>query len=726
MDTPEKILKKIFGYDEFRPLQADIIDNILKRKDTLVIMPTGGGKSICYQIPALIFDGLTIVVSPLISLMKDQVEQLAALGVAASYLNSSLSRQEYSRTIRRIKQKKVKILYLAPEALLKPGMLEMLSAVSIDCLTIDEAHCISEWGHDFRPEYRKLAEVRSRFSNAVCIALTATATARVQKDIKTTLRFESSNEYIGSFDRENLFIRIVPKQDPVAQTISFLKQYRDVSGIIYCFSRRQVEDLYERLETMGFSIRPYHAGLPDAERKKNQELFIRDDVLIIVATIAFGMGINKPNVRFVIHFDLPKNIESYYQEIGRAGRDGLPSECLLLFSYADIQKIKHFINQKQGHEQRVANIHLQALLNFAETDVCRRRPLLHYFGETYAKHECGMCDNCLSDKKEKTDVTVYAQKFLSCVKRTGEIFGAAHIIDVLRGSEAKKVRRFGHQNLSTYGIGKELTKKQWFHLSHQFLHQGLVVQDMEYGGLSLTQKAWDVFKGTETVAGRLEEDEIRPVKNQQPEDIPEHDGRLFEKLKKKRKQIADSAGVPPYIVFSDRTLMEMSAYFPRSQKNMLRLYGIGEEKLYKYGFQFLDVICEYCEEYHIDEKPKGGTPQKSKKPKPMHKPRHIVLGEAYNSGRSIAELMSEYNIKQMTVLDHLFKYWQEGHSIRPDALLSITSISTTQQSSVLQSFDELGYEYLGPVFRAHNKEISYEDLKILRLHFLSKKVEKEA
>jgi len=463
--NPEKILKKVFGYDEFRPLQAEIIDSVLNRQDALVIMPTGGGKSLCYQIPALIFDDLTIVVSPLISLMKDQVEQLAELGIPAICLNSSISREEYGKNIGLIKQGKTNLLYIAPETLLKPGILDLLSSAGVSCLAIDEAHCISEWGHDFRPEYRQLADVRSRFSDAVCIALTATATPRVQQDIKNSLNIKSSSEYIGSFNRENLFIRIVPKADPVDQTVSFIRQFPDQSGIIYCFSRKQVEDLSETLGQKGFSVRPYHAGLSGEERKKNQELFIKDDVLIIVATIAFGMGINKP--------------------------DGLRSECMLLFSYGDIQKIKYFINQKPAHEKRMANIHLQALLKFAETDICRRIPLLGYFGEDYSIKTCGMCDNCLadkSDKKELQDITVYAQKFLSCVKRTGEIFGAAHVVDVLRGSESKKVLKFEHQTLSTYGIGKDLTKKQWFHLSRQFLHKELVTQDMEYGGLKRKEK----------------------------------------------------------------------------------------------------------------------------------------------------------------------------------------------------------------------------------------------
>jgi len=337
VDQTKTILKSVFGYDEFRPLQAEIIANVLSKEDTLVIMPTGGGKSLCYQIPALIFNGLTIVVSPLISLMKDQMEQLTELGVAAVVLNSSLTPGEYRRNVSRIKQGKAKLLYVAPETLLKPEMLEMLSSsVRVDCITIDEAHCISEWGHDFRPEYRQIVEVKSHFPEAVCLALTATATPRVQCDIKNNLKFDESNEFIASFDRENLFIQVVLKDNPLVQTLDFLERYQGKSGIIYCFSRRQVDELFQVLNDKGFSVKPYHAGLPEIRRKQNQELFINDDVHIIVATIAFGMGINKPNVSFVIHYDMPKNIEGYYQEIGRAGRDGLRAHCLLLFSYADI------------------------------------------------------------------------------------------------------------------------------------------------------------------------------------------------------------------------------------------------------------------------------------------------------------------------------------------------------------------------------------------------------
>lgn len=378
------VLREVFGYDSYRPLQEEVIQRVLNKKDTLVVMPTGGGKSLCYQIPALLFDGLTVVVSPLISLMKDQVEQLDSSGVKAVCLNSSIPYQEYQQNVDLIIQGQAKLLYLAPETLLKLKTQRLLSEVKVDCLTIDEAHCISEWGHDFRPEYRQIAGLRTSKAignDAVCLALTATATPRVQQDIKRNLELDDSEAFIASFDRENLFIEITDKQDPFEQTLGFLEKHQEQSGIIYCFSRKQVDDLSADLSNLGYSVRSYHAGLTETERTENQEAFIRDDVDIMVATIAFGMGINKPDVRFVVHYDLPQNIESYYQQIGRAGRDGLRADCLLLFSYSDIGKINYFINQKSPDEQKVARAHLDALLHFVESAECRRIPLMDYFGK---------------------------------------------------------------------------------------------------------------------------------------------------------------------------------------------------------------------------------------------------------------------------------------------------------------------------------------------------------
>ena len=601
MENSGKILKRVFGYDEFRPLQKEIIENILKKNDVLVIMPTGGGKSLCYQLPALIFQGLTIVISPLISLMKDQVEQLRELGVDAVFLNSSLAHEEYQRNITRIKSGKVKLLYIAPEGLLRPNMLDFFSSMRVDCLAIDEAHCISEWGHDFRPEYRALSEVRKRLPDAACAALTATATTQVRTDIRNTLELGSAGEFLGSFNRPNLFIRIVPKVNPVNQLLQLVRNYPDQSGIIYCFTRKKVDELYDVLGKEGFSVKPYHAGLPDSDRKQNQELFIRDDVRIIVATIAFGMGINKPDVRFVIHYDLPKNIEGYYQEIGRAGRDGLRSDCTMMFSYADIHKVKYIISQKEEREQRIARIHLSSILQFVESDMCRRKPLLDYFGEKYAGNNCEMCDNCMDDKKDSVDITIPAQKFLSCVKRTGEIFGAGHIIDVLRGSKSKKILKFGHQKVSTYGIGNDLSKKQWFQLSRQFIQKGLMLQDMEFGGLKLTPGAYEVFRGNETIFGVFEETDEPTEVRKKATDL-DYDEELFNRLRKKRKELADKSSMPPYIVFSDKSLVEMSAFLPMNHSSMKRIHGVGEVKLEKYGGHFLDIICRYCEENDIDEK----------------------------------------------------------------------------------------------------------------------------
>jgi len=716
VNQTKHILKQVFGYDEFRPLQSEIIANVLNRHDTLVIMPTGGGKSLCYQIPGLLFPGLTIVVSPLISLMKDQVEQLIQAGAPAAFLNSSLSLEEYRRTVQAVKDRTVKLLYMAPEALLRPNMLTLLSSLNIDCLTIDEAHCISEWGHDFRPEYRQIAEVRGRFPDAVCVALTATATPRVREDIKTSLGFRDSNEFVGSFNRENLFIRVARKIDPLSQTIEFIEEFPGQSGIIYCFSRRQVDDLSEILALRGYSVRPYHAGMSDADRNENQERFIKDDVQLMVATIAFGMGIDKPNVRFVVHYDLPKNMEGYYQEIGRAGRDGLPAHCLLLFSYADIQKIKHFINQKNSHEQRIANIHLNAFLGFIETEMCRRIPLLDYFGESYTQKNCGACDNCLTDEKDLTDITIPAQKFLSCVKRTGERFGAGHIIDVLRGSKAKKVLRLGHDKLSTYGVGQEYSRKEWFHLSRQFIQKKLLLQDMEFGGLSLTDKAWKVMRGEEKVLGRLDEQRAEPA----IQEDRDYDKALFDLLEKERKRLADASNVPPHVIFPDRTLMEMATFFPQSKTSLMTIHGVGAVKLDTYGPLFMDIIGEYCKAHGIKETGRNTPQPHVRRPVSTAKKLYHMIGGLFNAGASVTQIMERFNIKQGTVIDHLYTYAQEGHELAEsaDAFLSMSTLAPEEKKAVLKRFEDLGCYRLRPVFDAFDGAVDYEELKILRLHYV--------
>jgi ATP-dependent DNA helicase RecQ len=541
---------------------------------------------------------------------------------------------------------------------------------------------------------------------------------------------DHGREFMASFNRENLYIQIHPKDNPVDQTLQFVRKFSDQSGIIYCFSRKQVEDLSAVLAKEGFSVRPYHAGLSDLDRHRNQEAFIRDDVQIIVATIAFGMGIDKPNVRFVVHFDLPQNIEGYYQEIGRAGRDGLKSHCLLLFSYGDVQKIKYFIDQKNDHEKRVANIHLSALIRLAETEICRRIPLLHYFGEDYTIDKCNMCDNCLTEKKELVDITVDAQKFLSCVKRTGETFGSNHLIDVLRGSRAKKVMQFGHHKLSTYGIGEGYSKKQWQQLARQFLHKGLVVQDMEFGSLKLSAKGWDVLKGDLKIQGQLEQKAAMapPVEETAKLDDLDYDGELFEILRTTRKELADESGVPPFVIFADKTLVEMATFFPQSRDHFLDIHGIGKVKAEKFGDLFMQVIGSYCRDKQIKERPKNPHPTSAvitdpagESPAEAVKPRYVTVGELFNSGQSISEIMDIFGIQQTTVIDHLVRYVREGFELPGDKILTDSPLPDDQIKRVLDAFDQCGNEYLKPAFDFLNGSVHYEELKILRLYHLNNK-----
>lgn len=719
---PEKILNEVFGYDEFRPLQKEIIESVLQKTDTMAIIPTGGGKSLCYQIPGLIFEGLTIVVSPLISLMKDQTDQLKSLDVPAVFLNSALSYGEYNYNVDQIKQGKIKLVYMAPEGLLAERNLNFLKELKVDCITVDEAHCISEWGHDFRPEYRKITDVRREFPDAVCLAFTATATQRVRDDILKSLELSDPAVYIASFNRENLFLEVVAKSRPLYQILDFLKKFKDKSGIIYCFSRAQVDELYEDLLDEGYSVKPYHAGLPESERKKNQELFIKDDVNIIVATIAFGMGIDKPNVRFVIHHDLPKSIESYYQEIGRAGRDGLKSNCLLLLGYGDTQKIQYFINQKEDDkERRIAHGHLDALLNYAESYECRRKPLLRYFDENYKEDNCGMCDNCVSERDDLEDISLEAKKFLSCVKRTGEFFGAGHIVDVLRGSRSQKVIEKGHDKLSTYGIGKEHSKQQWFHFSRQFLQLGLMEKAPKYGSLKLTTRAWDVFKDREQVMGTLQE--ARADYSKAKETDIHYDEKLFNKLKNIRKALADHNKLPPYAVFPDKTLVEMAAYFPQTESSLLSIHGVGSVKLNKFGANFLTLIKNYCAHNNIGEKRKAGT-RRRREVNPERKKsggeyKHHKVAKEFKKGSSILELKDKYGVKGSTILSHLYKYCIEGNSIQPEGMLDYLKMSKADIEKLKDNFDSDGLNGLRQIHDNLEGEYDYDEISAMRLYFMN-------
>jgi ATP-dependent DNA helicase RecQ len=715
-DSARRALKRVFGYDSFRPLQEAIIKRLLQGEDGLAVMPTGSGKSLCYQLPALLFEGLTVVVSPLIALMQDQVEQLREMGVEAAYLNSTLSYEAYLQTKQDVLAGRIKLLYAAPETLLRPEVLLMLEESRVVCLAIDEAHCISEWGHDFRPEYRQLAEVRRRLPGAVCLAVTATATERVREDILHSLGIPKAGQFIASFNRENLLLRVEPKSDPLDQTVAFLEAHHGEAGIIYYNTRRQVDELAAALQARGWPTLPYHAGLGDDTRLQHQRRFTHEEGVIIVATIAFGMGINKPNVRFILHYNLPKNLDSYYQQIGRAGRDGLPAECLLLFSFSDVQQITYFIQQQTLEEQRGGRWRLDAMLRFAETNGCRRAPLLAYFGEEYSAGRCESCDNCLLGEQSLADLTIPAQMFLSCVKRTGEMFGMSHIADVLRGSRSQKVLSRRHDRLSTYGIGREFTKKDWQYLARQFIQQGLLEQDLDHGNLRLTPRAYDVFHG-EPVRGTLpSEAPGAPVRLAAAE--LSYDRQLFALLRARRLELAGAAGVPPYAIFSDRTLIEMATYFPQSRRSLMQIHGVGSVKLANFGEEFLPIIRKYCEAQGLVERPKESGKDLNRAPRLPRSNRTYEILAWYNGGLSVSEIAARETIRKSTVLKHLWRAARAGMPMRLDGLRELSTLNDEQHEQVLAAFAEHGAERQGEVYRALGEAVSYTELNMLGLYFL--------
>jgi len=714
--TPEEahgILKQVFGFDSYWPLQEEIVANLLAGRDTLAIMPTGSGKSLCYQLPALLFPGLTVVVSPLISLMQDQVDQLRVLEVPAAFLNSSLSYQEYNATTNLIRQGEVKLLYLAPETLLRPETLTMLADCQVSCLTVDEAHCISAWGHDFRPEYRQLQNVRRRLPDTVCFALTATATHRVRGDIRVQLGMREADTLVASFDRPNLFLSVQSKMDGGRQLDQILAEHRDDSGIIYCATRRQVDSLAGKLASEGWSVLPYHGGLEAGQRRNNQRQFVYDEIKIMVATIAFGMGINKPNVRFVVHYDAPENLESYYQQIGRAGRDGQRADCHFFFTFADIMTYKHFIEKGDPGQRAGAQSRLQMLIDYAESGLCRRRPLLAYFSEEYPAGNCGMCDNCLDSNEEdgREDMTEAAQKFLSCASRTGEHYGASHIINVLRGSKAKKVINRGHHRLSTYNIGNEFTTREWQHLARQFLQQGLLVRDETYGGLQLTEEGKAVLRGQTVRASLLGVETPRPARPKF--DITDYDVELFDILKEKRQNLAVAANVPAFAILHDRSLHEMATIIPQTEIAFSEIYGVGRTKVKKYSDDFLPLIRNYCASKGISLQPDAPiSPEELR-------PRNVEVYQAYNSGESVEALSNRLEVSSRTIIEHLWRCAQAGRPVRMEGLRWLSTLDPEEQEAVLDCFAMLGPDFLRPVFDALEGAVPYDELHLLRLLYVA-------
>jgi len=693
----ESALKHYFGYDSFRPGQKKIIEAALQNKDLLTIMPTGGGKSLCFQLPALLRNGLTIVVSPLIALMQDQVEGLQDNGINAVYLNSSLEYDARRSRQIAILENKVKLLYVAPERLLNERFklfLEQIdSRVGISAIAIDEAHCVSEWGHDFRPEYSKLKLLRQRYPQIPLQALTATATNRVQQDIVEQLNLRSPDIHIASFDRPNIHYEVQPKDRNIYAKLLREIRHESGAGIVYCRSRSRVEDVAKRLKCDGITALPYHAGLSPQERSQNQTSFLRDDIRVIVATVAFGMGINKPDVRFVFHYDLPGSLESFYQESGRAGRDSEPSKSILFFSYGDRKKIEHFIEQKpDANEQKIAKQQLRQVINYADGHDCRRTILLRYFGERYGGN-CGKCDNCLNPKPIE-DWTVEAQKFLSCVARCEQKFGLNHIVDVLIGSRKKKIYQYGHHLLSTYGIGKGRTADEWKMLGRSLVHQGLVGQTTDgYPTLKLNKRSWEVFRNQLPVKIAVDKGHNQATTVYNPRKAEAE--LLFEKLRKLRKQIGDRNSLPPYTIFADSSLRLMAQIRPTTIEDFADLSGVNEYKAQQYGDSFISTILEFNALHKLPV----SLPSKSQ----------MATLQLHQQSLSVAEIAQERNLAVSTINTHLSELLTMNQPVALNKL-----VSADKQQVIINCINQVGDTALSTIKESLGEDYSYDEIKLVR------------
>jgi len=725
--APLDILNRVFGYASFRGAQEQIVERVIAGGDALVLMPTGGGKSFCYQIPALIRAGTGVVVSPLIALMQDQVDALHQLGVKAAFLNSSLTLDQAQAVERALLSGDLDLLYVAPERLLTERFLDLLGRARIALFAIDEAHCVSQWGHDFRREYLQLDLLRERWPDVPRIALTATADAPTRNEIVTRLKLEEARQFVSSFDRPNIRYRIVPKEQPRRQLLAFLRdEHPGDSGIVYCLSRRKVEETAEALRGQGFNALPYHAGLPTETRRVHQAAFLRGEGVIIVATIAFGMGIDKPDVRFVAHLDLPKSVEAYYQETGRAGRDGLPADAWMTYGIGDVVTLRRLIEDSEADERfkRVELHKLNALLGLCETTECRRQVMLNYFGEARDR-PCGNCDTCLMPV-QTWDGTVAAQKAMSCVYRTGQRFGVNYLIDVLLGKTDERIRRFGHDRISTHGIGKELTAEQWRSVYRQLVAAGLLLVDMEgYGALKLTEQSRPVLRGQRDIRLRRDPDrrparrEKKPVEVGAPTD-PEA-RTLWERLRERRRAMAQEQKVPPYVIFSDATLREMVLYRPRDLGELGRISGVGVVKLERYGADFLNVLADHESENGRPERvpPLPEAPLRKSSPS-QGRTRDVGLSatvretlELIRSGTAPEEIAERRALKVTTVYSQLARCIEEGEL----ELKDVAKLPEDEIKSIEYAFSQIPNESpstVKPVFDAFQGKYDYGLLRCVR------------
>jgi ATP-dependent DNA helicase RecQ len=704
--TINHTLKTVFGFHEFRSPQQEVIERVVVGEDVFLVMPTGGGKSLCYQIPALHRDGIAIIVSPLIALMKDQVDALTANGVRAACFNSSLSPEEARRVSRQLYSGELDLLYVAPERLMQPEFLERLSTLKLALFAIDEAHCISQWGHDFRPDYVQIGRLRGLFPAVPIVAMTATADPETRKDIIKQLGIERAAVYVAGFDRPNITYTVMPKHKPFAQLGAFLSGRRDEAGIVYALSRKRVDQVAERLRAAGFAAAAYHAGLPDEERRRVQNAFRRDDLRIVVATVAFGMGIDKPNIRYVVHYDMPKSVESYYQETGRAGRDGLPSEALMLFGMGDVMTARSLIENSDNAERvRIEIQKLNAMVAYAEALTCRRRALLAYFGDQ-REQECGNCDIC-NDPPRRFDASEPSRKALSCVYRVGERFGARHVIDVLRGAKVQRIMELRHNELSTYGIGADLSSVEWENIIRQLIHLGYLVQDFtRFGALRLSPAARPVLRGETPVMLGLPRDVAKvEEKTRRRSGAGEGAHRaLFDELRSARKKIADAASVPPFVVFSDATLVEMAKSRPTNERELLSVTGVGEHKLRRYGATFLAAIGAYLDRTGASAlAPNGGDI-------------NLTLSDTqrdtyllYQEGLSLEDISSRRGLKDTTIVLHLEELLTAGLDI------DLRRFVATDKIPLIEArLEELGAVNLSALKEGLPESISYSDLRLIR------------
>lgn len=706
------VLNEYYGYKDFRKSQKSVIDSILCKKDTLAVMPTGGGKSICYQIPALLFDGITIVISPLISLMKDQVDNIKDLGISAEYINSSLSSNKIQEITEKLNEDKIKLLYLAPERLEASEFCEFMKKLNISQIAVDEAHCVSQWGHDFRTSYRYIGNfIRSLPKRPVVSAFTATATEEVRKDIVKLIELNEPEVFISGFDRENLKINVLKIPNRLKYVLNYISENKDQSGIVYVSTRKEADHIYENLIENNISAARYHAGLPDAERKQNQEDFVYDRINVMVATNAFGMGIDKSNVRFVIHYNMPKNIEGYYQEIGRAGRDGEKSECILLFSAQDIITQKYLIEVGTQNPERRINDYkkLQTMIDFVHHNGCLRKYILNYFGEETEYEDCQNCSNCLSEG-ELVDRTVEAQKVLSCIYRMKRDFGVNTIVDVLRGSAQKKILQYKFNELSTYGIMKNYSKKDLAEFINTLIsHDFISLKEGEYPTVIFSEKSMDILKGEEKVIFK------ESVKVQK---ITE-DNELFGVLKGLRKDIASNEGVPPYFIFPDNTLKEMSVRFPSNKEQMFDISGVGQVKYEKYGETFLEIINDYVTKNNIEVKWIDKS-EVSLQVKPTNNLRgskvktQDVTVNMIKEGKSIIEVAKEREITVSTVLSHIEKYINDENSEKVE--FNLEGIFTEkEEKEIMEATAELGADRLAPIKAKVSQKITYDAIRAVIL-----------